>query len=164
MTESVKRPGVGKETEAIRYMIHQRLKTHAPVELLPDELVAHLDEDAICAFVEGRLQQTESLTIISHLVACAFCRRTTAQLIRLESQFDPDIESTSPDEGPGRISLFLERMASNLTPSVEEDAVFAYQNPDTEPGQDTPGTQTHTGELEQTESTTNSEHDTESNQ
>jgi len=116
-----------KETETIRYLIHQRLKTRA--ESLPGPLEAHLDEDAICAFVEGRLAEAESAPVITHLVACAPCRHTTAQLIRLESQFDPESDPT-PVEGPGPVRSLLEHLASRITPSFEEDVVFAYQDPE----------------------------------
>jgi len=106
-------------------MIHQRLKAGLPNESL--SLDTHLDEDAICAFVEGRLEETESSPMISHLIWCASCRHTTAQLIRLESQFDPENELTGTEESTGRVRLLLERLASRLTPSLEEDVVFAYQ-------------------------------------
>ena len=127
------RPEANKETETIRYMIHQRLKTRLPVESPPAE--THLDEDAICAFVEGRLEEAESSPVVSHLIACTSCRHTTAQLIRLGSRFDPETESTTLEESPGRVRLLLERLASRLTPSFEEDAVFAYQDPSAEPVQ-----------------------------
>jgi anti-sigma factor RsiW len=117
-------------------MIHQRLKTRLPVEPPPPE--THLDEDAICAFVEGRLEEAESSPVVSHLIACTSCRHTTAQLIRLGSQFDPETESTVLEESPGRVRLLLERLASSLTPSFEEDAVFAYQDPLAKPD---PGTE-----------------------
>ena len=116
-----------KETETIRYLIHQRLKTRA--ESLPGPLEAHLDEDAICAFVEGRLAEAESAPVITHLVACASCLHTTAQLIRLESQFDPEGEPI-PAEGPGPVRSLLEYLAARVTPSFEEDVVFAYQDPE----------------------------------
>ena len=118
-----------KETETIRYLIEQRLKTLMPAESLPEPLDAHLDEDAICAFVEGRLEEAESAPVITHLVACTPCRHTTAQLIRLESQFDPESESI-PGENSGTVRSLLERLAARVTPSFEEDAVFAYQDPD----------------------------------
>lgn len=124
------RPEANKETEAIRYLIHQRLKTRLPAEPPSSE---HLDEDVICAFVEGRLEESESSPVISHLIACASCRQTTAQLIRLESQFDPETESTALEENSGRVPSILERLASRLAPSFEEDAVFAYQEPSAEP-------------------------------
>ena len=120
-----------KETETIRYLIEQRLKTRGPVESSPEPLDAHLDEDAICAFVEGRLQEAESAPVITHLVACAPCRRTTAQLIRLDSQFNPDSDPT-PVESTGPVRSLLEHLASRITPSFEEDAVFAFQDPETD--------------------------------
>ena len=126
MTETVTRPEAKKETEAIRYLIHERLKARLATESRP--LENHLDEDAMCAFVEGRLEEAESSPVISHLIACASCRQTTAQLIRLGSQFDPENDSTASEESPGRVP-FLERLASRLAPSFEEDAVFAYHDP-----------------------------------
>src|ERR1700686_4405223 len=129
------RPEAKKETEAMRYMIHERLKARLATESL--SLETHLDEDAICAFVEGRLEEAEISPVISHLIACASCRQTTAQLIRLDSQFDPENELTALEESPSRVRLFLARLASSLTPSFEEDAVFAYQDPVAEPDQGT---------------------------
>ena len=118
-----------KETEIIRYLVDQRLKARVPAESLPDSLAAHLDEDAICAFVESRLEEGESSPVVSHLVTCGPCRHITAQLIRLESQFDLESELT-PNESPGAVRSLLERLAARVTPSFEEDAVFAYQNPE----------------------------------
>ena len=129
------RPEAKKETEAMRYMIHERLKARLATESL--SLETHLDEDAICAFVEGRLEEAEISPVISHLIACASCRQTTAQLIRLDSQFDPENELTALEESPSRVRLFLDGLASSLTPSFEEDAVFAYQDPVAEPDQGT---------------------------
>ena len=118
-----------KETETIRYLIEQRLKTRGPVESLSEPVDAHLDEDAICAFVEGRLEETESAPVITHLVVCAACRHTTAQLIRLESQFNPE-SAPPPVESTGPVRSLLEHLASRITPSFEEDVVFAYQDPE----------------------------------
>ena len=112
-------------------MIHQRLNTAEPS--VPSNV--HLDEDALGAFVEGRLEEAESSPAISHLIACASCRRTTAQLIRLDTQFDEEY-APLPDEHSDRGRSFLERLAAGLIPSFEEDAVFAYQET-AELGQDT---------------------------
>lgn len=126
-TETVTQPKEKRETELIRSLIEQRLKTR-----LADESstvsTAHLDEDAICAFVEARLDEAESLPIISHLVACESCRQTTARLIRLESRFDEDSVGASVSEGSGRVRQLLERLAADLTPSFEEE-VFGYESP-----------------------------------
>lgn len=138
MTETVTRPEAKNETEAIRYLIHQRLKARLATESRP--LESHLDEDAISAFVEGRLAEAESSPVISHLVACSSCRQTTAQLIRLGSQFDPENDSTTSDESPGRLPALLDRLASRLGPSFDEDAVFAYHDPAAKRDQDTKAT------------------------
>jgi len=115
-------------------MIHERLRARLATESrLPEN---HLDEDAICAFVEGRLEEAEISPVISHLIACTSCRQTTAQLIRLGSQFDPENDSKEPEESPGRVPL-LDRLASRLAPSLEEDTVFAYQDPAARSDQDT---------------------------
>ncbi|SRR6266404_1632360 len=118
----------GTETETIRYMIDQRLKARTADESAATS-DAHIDEDSICAFVEGRLEEAEASPVISHLIACASCRHTTALLIRLESQFEPEDDPTQI-ESPGRFRLLLDRLAAGFTPSLEEDAVFAYQNPE----------------------------------
>ena len=106
-------------------MIHHRLKTYAEVETLH----AHPDEDTICAFVEGRLEEAGSSQMVSHLIACGSCRRSTAQLTRLDSQINPENDLPLREEGPGRVRLLLEGLASRIIPSNEEDVVFAYQNP-----------------------------------
>jgi hypothetical protein len=123
-------PQANKETEAIRYLIHQRLKARLPPE---PPSSGHLDEDTVSAFVEGRLEEPESSPVISHLIACTTCRHTTAQLIRLEAQFDPGSEPTALDYDPGRMPSLLERLTARLTPSLEEDVVFAYQDPSSQP-------------------------------
>jgi hypothetical protein len=118
----------GTETETIRYMIDQRLKARTSDDSAAP-LGAHVDEDAICAFVEGRLDDAEASPVISHLITCSSCRHETALLIRFESRFESENDPT-PVEGPGRVRLLLERLAAGLAPSVEEDAVFAYQDPE----------------------------------
>lgn len=137
------RPEAKIETAAIRCLIERRLKTRTAAESPLAPLTAHLDEDAICAFVEARLDEAESLPVISHLVACSPCRRTTAQLIRLESRFEEENVGAARNEGPGRVHQFLERLSAGLTPSFEAE-VFGYQSPADEPEQevteqDTPG-------------------------
>jgi hypothetical protein len=128
-------PQANRETEAIRYLIHQRLKARLPPE---SPASGHLDEDTISAFVEGRLEEPESSPVISHLIACTACRQTTSQLIRLEAQFDAESEPRALDEDPGGMPSLLERLTARLTPSFEEDVVFAYQDPSsqTEDGAD----------------------------
>ena len=124
------RPKNNRETEGIRLMIHQHLQRNAMVAP-PVVTEVHLDEDALSAFVEGRLSETESAPVIQHLVGCGFCRRATAQLIRLESEVgrtDTVASETERDE-PGRIRSLLDDLASRVLPQSEGDAVFAYHAP-----------------------------------
>jgi anti-sigma factor ChrR (cupin superfamily) len=106
-------------------MIHHRLKTYLEIQALS----THPDEDTICAFVEGRLEEAGSSQMVSHLIACGLCRHTTAQLGRLDSQINAANDSPLEDESSGRVRLLLEGLASRVIPSSEEDVVFAYQNP-----------------------------------
>ena len=117
--------------EAIGQLIHERLNCPPDVAaaLQPE---AHLDEDALGAFVEGRLREDESATIVSHLLACGSCRSASARLIRLESFPSRDDEVTIPEDSPSRVRQWLDSLASQVVPSSGEDAVFAYQNPDTD--------------------------------
>jgi len=109
-------------------MIHQHLQGRAMTT--PHVLVdVHLDEDALNAFVEGRLSDRESAPVIKHLVACGYCRHATSQLVRLQAETDhaglqtPDL---APEE-PGLIRRLLEDLAARVMPSSDE--VFAYHAP-----------------------------------
>lgn len=129
----VTRQKSNKGTLAIGYMIQERLRAQTLAELPDVTLSAHPDEDIIGAFVEARLGADETRPLISHLIACGVCRRATAQLVRLESQLD-EKDDFALEESSGRLRLFLDDLASRITPSA--DAVFAYQDPATDEGQD----------------------------
>jgi len=120
---------VDKKTETIREMIGQRLKAVAVAELSQVAVQPHLDEDMIAAFVEGRLLDNECQPVLAHLAACGACRRASAQMVQLENQIDADAGSEVPDEEPGRLEAVLSRLRSAV-PSINEEVVFAYQNPD----------------------------------
>jgi len=107
-------------------MIAQRLKAVAAAELsqLPDQ--AHLDEDVIAAFVEGRLLDNECQTVLAHLAACGACRRASAQMVQLENQVDAEPASDFAED-PGRLESLLSKFGS-LVPSTGEEVVFAYQD------------------------------------
>ncbi len=148
-----------KETESLRYMIGQRLKARAQAESEAIPLDVHLDEDAIGAFVEGKLGTAESPSLISHLVACGFCRRMTAELIRLESQFEGENEPISENQNPGRLRVFLEQLAARTIAPSDEDAVFAYQNPAEDLDEISTTSETARAEPVQKESAADSEND-----
>ena len=141
MTKMVTEQEGGNATDTIRQMIDQRLKARIADESAAAATDGHIDEDAICAFVEGRLEEAEAAPVVSHLIGCAPCRHSTALLIRFESQFESEIDPT-PIESPGRVRLLLERLAAGFTPSLEEDAVFAYQNPEPDDNPESVGEET----------------------
>ena len=124
------RPKTNREIEAMRHMIHQHLQGRA-IATEPMLLDVHLDEDALNAFVEGRLSDRESAPLVKHLIACGYCRHATSQLVRLEAEtgqagaHTPDLGS----EEPGLIRRLLEDLAARVLPSSDEDAVFAYHAP-----------------------------------
>ena len=126
------RPKSNREIEAMRRMIHQHLQSRA-LDAPPMLMGVHLDEDALNAFVEGRLSERESAPIIKHLVACSYCRHATSQLVRLESETVLAPATTAldarPTEEPGRIRRLLEDLASRVMPSDDEETVFAYHAP-----------------------------------
>lgn len=111
----------------MREIVARRLKSVAASELSNLPAGAHVDEDLIAAFVEGRLTETECRPVLSHLAACGLCRRTSAQFVQLENQIDADIV-TPADEEPGRLEALLSRLRSAV-PSAHEEVVFAYENP-----------------------------------
>lgn len=136
----MKPDGTKNETEAIQFMIHQRLRTNAKVETLDE----HPDDDSLCAFIEGRLDESGSTQIVSHLIVCSSCRHITAQVTRLDSEIldsqildspvndSPLIDhyaSPLDESEPGRLRSLLEGLASRVFPESQEDVVFAYQNP-----------------------------------
>ena len=116
-------------------MIHQRLRTTKEVK----GLEYHPDEDTICAFIEGRLEEAGSSQMVSHLIACGSCRRITAQATRLDSQINSEYNAPLEEAEPGRLRSILGGLAARVLPVAQEDVVFAYQNP---PGQDDAITET----------------------
>jgi bacterioferritin-associated ferredoxin len=126
-----------KSTEAIREMIDHRLKSISASATIALPAESHLDEDTISAFVEGCLSAAEARSVLSHLTACGLCRRTSAQILRLD-EIAPDTVAQSMEETPGRIRDFLSQLPS-LVSSTGEDVVFAYQNPANEEDKDETG-------------------------
>jgi hypothetical protein len=110
-------------------MVHQHLRRRA--SLAPASPAgAHLDEDKLSAFVEGRLSDLESAPAIRHLVSCGSCRNITAQLVRLDTELS-EVETETPvyKEEPGRVRRLLADLASRVLPSAEGDVVFGYHAP-----------------------------------
>ncbi|HVF49678.1 MAG TPA: hypothetical protein VNA19_06305 [Pyrinomonadaceae bacterium] len=118
------------QDDAVRRMVGQHLN-YREQTLAATPAGLHLDEDQLATFVEGRLTQSESAPLMSHLVACSFCRRATSQLIRLESALGETEAVEPPAQQPeaGRIRRLLEGLAARVLPQSDEDAVFAYHAP-----------------------------------
>ena len=113
----------------MRRAIHNRLRARALVDS-PVLSGAHLDEDALAAFSEGRLSEREAAPIVSHLVACASCRRITTHLIRLASETSfAESASLEHKAEPARARSFFKELASRLFAVREDEAVFAYHAP-----------------------------------
>jgi Putative zinc-finger len=124
------RPKSNKESDRLRRLVHQHLQRR-PASLAPASPTgAHLDEDALSAFIEGRLSSLESAPLVRHLVGCGSCRQITAQLIRLDTELSGvETQAPAPVEEPGRIRRLLADLASRVLPSSEDDVVFAYHAP-----------------------------------
>jgi hypothetical protein len=115
------------ETTAIRRLIDIRLKARLSDKNLSSASADHPDDDLVNAFVEGRLEDAESLSVISHLVSCTSCLHLTAQLARFEPEMDEVSSTSTSDEDPGPLQRFFDRLATGVMPSINEDAVFAYE-------------------------------------
>ena len=111
----------------MQQLIELRLKARLREESLANAAQTHPDDDLINAFVEGSLKDAESASLISHLVTCADCLHLTSELVR----FTPDMDEVSSAAGPaddqGPLRRFLDRVAQGAVPSLEPDAVFAYE-------------------------------------
>ncbi len=126
------RPKSNKGSEHVRRMVHQHLRHRASL-FSTSPAGAHLDEDKLSAFVEGRLSELESAPVTRHLVSCDSCRNITAQLVRLDMELS-GLETVRPapsdhSEEPGRIRRLLADLASRVLPSSEGDVVFGYHAP-----------------------------------
>ena len=124
------RPKSNQESDRLRRLVHQHLQRRTTAIAPASPLGAHLDEDALSAFIEGRLSNLESAPLVRHLVGCGSCRQITAQLIRLDTELSGvETELIPPVEEPGRIRRLLADLASRVLPSSEGDVVFAYHAP-----------------------------------
>ena len=91
----------------------------------------HLDEDSLAAFTEGNLNAREARPIISHLVACSFCRHITAELVRLDLAFAETeaINVNAENREPSKVSEVLSGLLSRIF-GTSDGAVFAHNEED----------------------------------
>jgi hypothetical protein len=94
----------------------------------------HLDEDSLNAFVEGNLNDRESIPMVSHLIDCSFCRHVTADLVRLDLAFAETENPLAVVESaePSRVSDVLSGILSKIF-GTGDGAVFAHQESEKEP-------------------------------
>lgn len=92
---------------------------------------AHLDEDSLAAFTEGNLNPREAGPVVSHLVACSFCRHVTAELVLLDLAFAETGASDLVSEAhePSKVSEVLNGLLSRIF-GTSDDAVFALNEED----------------------------------
>src|SRR5687768_3253054 len=85
---------------------------------------AHLDEDSLNAFVEGRLTRRESTMVLSHLIDCSFCLNVTTELAKLELVFADEAATVSvPAAEPTKISDVLNGLLSRIFGTRDDAAV-----------------------------------------
>lgn len=97
---------------------------------------AHLDEDALAAFTEGRLSPPESSLVIGHLLECSFCLHVSAELFKLEAALSEEtpapfaVAAAQPTKISDVLNNLLEKIFSG------GDAVFAHQEDENKPEDD----------------------------
>jgi len=118
-TETVKIQGI-----LARYL---ELRSRQTVQ---SQALAHLDEDSLNAFAEGRLSEREAMPVIDHLTDCSFCRHKTVEMVRLELEFadmDAPVQVRETSE-PASVASVLNSILSRIFGSGES-AVFAHEEP-----------------------------------
>ena len=123
---------LSEELERLRYMMQQHLQSRA-LTAPPVITGRHLDEDMLAVFVEGHLSEGEGRPMVTHLVACSACRNSTAQLIRLADEVEPDTTwaALEPMAEPSVFRRFfadLQQRVVNI--GYDSDSVFAYHETD----------------------------------
>jgi hypothetical protein len=87
----------------------------------------HLDEDSLTAFVEGRISERESPSLIKHLIDCSFCLHVTGELAKLNDAFAEDeVSIPSTANEPTKISEVLSGLMSRIF-GTSDAAVFAHE-------------------------------------
>jgi len=98
----------------------------------------HLDQDTLAAFAEGNLSEREARPAVSHLVDCSFCRHITAELVKLDLEFESEpvvAQASGEASQPTKVSDVLSGLLSKMFGS-SENAVFAHQEEEDEEKKD----------------------------
>lgn len=103
------------------------------------DTIDHLDEDTLTAFVEGKLTEQEAKPTTSHLVGCSFCRKITAELIKLDLAFAEDTQPVLVGQNEQtKVSEVLNRILSRIF-GTNDGAVFAHHESDEDEAEEEEG-------------------------
>ena len=103
-----------------------------PSSRIADKSARHIDTDTLAAFVESSLSLRESEPVVAHLVDCGFCRKTSAELIRLQNEFSAQPVADVVRQGESsKISQVLSNLLEKLL-GTSDAAVFAHEETEEE--------------------------------
>lgn len=122
---------IGPENMQAHDLVDRFLVSRKILKSSAAETSAHLDDDSLATFVEGKLNRRELAPIVSHLVDCGFCLHKTAELVRLDMEFEgTDAVTRVVDTSqPSKISAVLSDLFSKIF-GTNDGAVFAHQEKD----------------------------------
>ena len=127
---------MGDKEETIQDIKTQRLldlyfaSASSPSSIGVDKNLKHLDADTLAAFVESSLSLRETEPVVSHLVECGFCRKSSAELIRLQFQFSAEpARMVAKESETSRISEVLSGLLQKIL-GTSDAAVFAHEESD----------------------------------
>lgn len=90
----------------------------------------HLDEDSLTAFVEGRISESESASLVKHLIDCTFCLNVTGELAKMNAAFaETEVSVALPTKEPVRVSEILGGILTRIF-GTNDGAVFAHEEKD----------------------------------
>ncbi len=90
----------------------------------------HLDEDSLTAFVEGKISERESTSLVKHLIDCTFCLNVTGELAKMNAAFaEGEVAVALPTKEPVRVSEILGGILTRIFGS-NDGAVFAHEEKD----------------------------------
>ena len=129
---------MGIKEETIQDVETQRLlefyltKAGKPSSRIADKSGRHIDADTLAAFVENSLSLRESEPVVAHLVDCGFCRKSSAELIRLQNEFSAEPMRDVVHQGESsKISEVLSGLLQKLL-GTSDASVFAHEESDDE--------------------------------
>lgn len=97
-----------------------------------DKSSRHIDADTLAAFVESNLSLRESEPVVAHLVDCGFCRKTSAELIRLQNEFAAvPVRDVVRQGESSKISEVLSNLLEKLL-GTSDATVFAHEETEEE--------------------------------